>query len=159
MAVLDPATILALAVQCSPVKVDPNLILAIARVESGYDPTRISAPNANGTRDYGLMQVNTANFGWLGLTAETALDPCQSIRAGVRVLTSLSAYNTGKPTAGLDNGYVHKVVASYRTEIPSLSQPKTTQAVPSDYKMRPANILADAKAQRSVLMNGWGSGE
>ena len=115
MAILDPATILALAVQCSPVKVDPNLILAIARVESGYDPSRISAPNANGTRDYGLMQVNTANFGWLGLTAETALDPCQSIRAGVRVLTSLSAYNTGKPTAGLDNGYVHKVVASYRS--------------------------------------------
>lgn len=115
MAILDPATILALAVQCSPVRVDPNLVLAIARVESGYDASRISAPNANGSRDYGLMQVNERNFSWLGLTPASALDPCQSIRAGVRVLTGLSAYNTGRPTAGIDNGYAPKVISAYRS--------------------------------------------
>jgi hypothetical protein len=113
MPILDPGTVLALAMQCSPVQIDPKLVLAIARVESGLN-TEAKHVNSNGTVDRGLMQVNSANFSWLGLDDQSALDPCQSIRAGVRVLTSLSSYNTGKPTAGIDNGYVAHVVGAYR---------------------------------------------
>lgn len=54
--------------------------------------------------DIGSTQVNASNFGWLGLTVETALDPCRNIAAGASVLTAYSRYNTGSPPAGIANG-------------------------------------------------------
>jgi type IV secretion system protein VirB1 len=107
------AAALALAMQCAP-GIDPYLIVGHAKHESGLDPTRISAPNTNGTRDYGLMQINEANFGWLGLTPKTALDPCLSMSAGATVLKASSAYNTGSTTKGITNGYVSRVVGQIR---------------------------------------------
>jgi type IV secretion system protein VirB1 len=78
--------------------------------------------------DVGLMQVNTANFAALGLTAGNAFDPCTNLRAGAAVLQqayararlqqvdeqaalhqALSTYNTGSPVKGLHNGYVARV--------------------------------------------------
>ena len=76
MTLLTPAQVLAIAMQCS--SVDPNLLVSIAQRESGLDPAIVHT-NTNGTRDFGLMQMNEANFGLLGLTAQTALDPCQSV--------------------------------------------------------------------------------
>ena len=55
------------------------------------------------------MQINERNFEWLGLTPQTALDPCQSIRAAAQLLQSYSRYNTGSPTDGFANGYVQRV--------------------------------------------------
>lgn len=52
------------------------------------------------------MQINSANFNWLGL--HDPFDPCQSIAAAGRLLASLSAYNTGSPTKGIANGYATK---------------------------------------------------
>jgi len=107
---LTEAALISLALACAP-GLDPTTIVGIARHESGLDPMRISPPNPNRSRDYGLMQINDRNFGWLGLTEQTALDPCQSIAAAARLLTSYSRYNTGSPTAGLHNGYVEGVLA------------------------------------------------
>ena len=36
----------------------PDLITAIAQTESGLDPNAISPPNADGSKDYGLFQIN-----------------------------------------------------------------------------------------------------
>jgi hypothetical protein len=91
------------------VLVAPELIQAQAGVESGFDPQSIGPRNKDGTFDYGLMGINEANLAPLGLTRQTAMDPCNSIAASVRVL--LSRYNTGKPVAGIQNGYVGKVLA------------------------------------------------
>jgi type IV secretion system protein VirB1 len=101
---------LAIALQCAP-DLDPNLLVGIAKAESGLDPGAIHR-NANGTRDWGLMQINSANFGWLGLTPESSLDPCRSMAAGAAVLKSLGAYNTGNGSRGIANGYAQRVMAA-----------------------------------------------
>ena len=88
-----------LAASCQHV-VAPVTVVGIAQQESGLDPLHIHQ-NADGSRDYGLMQINERNFGWLGLTKQTALDPCASIAAGAAVLTSFSRYNSGSPTKSL----------------------------------------------------------
>ena len=125
----------------------PTTVAAVIRVESGGNPFAV---NINGPRvlsqprtaaeaatvarrgiaqgysvDVGLMQVNSRNFKRLGLTIDTALDPCTNISAGTRILaenyktaianggpgqkalqSALSRYNTGSPTRGFNNGYV-----------------------------------------------------
>lgn len=86
----------------------------------------------------GLAQVNSRNLAKLGLTVEQALDPCTNLNAGGQILTkfylqaqrkygatekaliaAISAYNTGDFVAGIENGYVGKVVRSGYT-VPSL---------------------------------------
>ena len=82
MGALSIATVAALAAACQSA-VAPDTIASIAQHESGLDPAAIHH-NANGTDDVGLMQINSANFAWLGLDAQTALDPCESIAAAAR---------------------------------------------------------------------------
>lgn len=113
MAALTIAAAMILAATCQNV-VDPHTIVGIAKRESGLDPAAVSAPNRDGSRDYGLMQINDRNFAWLGLTANGALDPCRSIAAAARLLASLSRYNTGNPTTGFANGYVSSVTHAIR---------------------------------------------
>lgn len=107
---LTEAAVVSLAIACAP-GLDPAMLAGIARHESGFDPTIIHT-NADGSRDFGLMQINERNFGWLGLTMQTALDPCQSIRAAAQLLQSYSRYNTGSPSAGFGNGYVQRLVTT-----------------------------------------------
>ena len=107
---LTEAVVVSLAIACAP-GLDPAMLAGIARHESGFDPA-IMHTNADGSRDIGLMQINERNFGWLGLNAQTALDPCQSMRAAAQLLQSYSRYNTGSPSAGFGNGYVQRLVTS-----------------------------------------------
>lgn len=86
----------------------------------------------------GLAQVNSRNLAKMGLTVEQALDPCTNLNAGGQILTkfylqalrkygnadkaliaAISAYNTGDFVAGIENGYVGKVVRAGYT-VPSL---------------------------------------
>ena len=110
MTVLTEAAVLALALTCAP-GVDPAMITGIAQAESHLDPSALHS-NADGSRDVGLMQINERNFEWLGLTPQTALDPCQSIRAAAQLLRSYSRYDTGSPAAGFGNGYVRRVMTA-----------------------------------------------
>jgi type IV secretion system protein VirB1 len=93
---------------CAP-NVAPTTSLAIIRVESqgwpwsihdntvrrGYalrtrdEATRaaLELAQAGHNLDLGLMQVNTSNLGWLGLSIGQAFDPCTNIAAGGRILT------------------------------------------------------------------------
>ena len=80
------------------------------------------------TVSIGLLQVNSEHAALLHLTAEQLFDPCTNLRSGAVLLSTkyaetarihgegfaaldsaLSYYNTGSPTAGLTNGYVHQV--------------------------------------------------
>jgi type IV secretion system protein VirB1 len=80
------------------------------------------------TVSIGLLQVNSEHAAILHLTPEQLFDPCINLRFGAALLSAtyaetarirgegfvaldsaLSYYNTGSPTAGLTNGYVHQV--------------------------------------------------
>lgn len=54
--------------------------VAVAMAESGLNSEAISPSS-----DYGLWQINSSNFGWLGLTPETALEIAPNARAAVRM--------------------------------------------------------------------------
>ncbi len=147
-----PKDFLMLAQTCAP-SVDASTLGAVAKVESGFDAWALH-DNTTGQRedaaslmqaetdagqwlshgdsvDVGLMQINSANFSALGLTVESALNPCSSLTAGaailraafgggdtpadqqVALLMALSRYNTGSPLRGIMNGYAHKVMVNF----------------------------------------------
>jgi type IV secretion system protein VirB1 len=142
--ILPMAVVTTLAVTCAP-QVAPAMLAAIAQTESGLDPLAIGDNTAHRSYhpsakaealslaaqlaaaghdlDLGLMQINHRNFGWLGLVADDAFEPCRSLAAGAAVLTALSRYNTGSPRAGFDNGYVARVVAAARGEASAAQTP------------------------------------
>ena len=66
------------------------LLKAIARHESG-GRTHVIATNTNGSRDIGLMQINSA---WLptlsrhGIGESDLLDPCTNIHVGAWILAA-----------------------------------------------------------------------
>ena len=106
--------------------------------------------------DLGLGQINSANLSWLGLSVESAFDPCRNIAAAAKILSqnylqatsrgadaplaaALSAYNTGSMTNGLANGYVARVYRAARFVVPPL--------LPDEPTLPPANDIAvDGKA-------------
>ena len=99
---MSVTAVLALATQCVPPSLAP-VMTGIARHESGLDPTVIHY-NRNGTLDAGLTQVNSANFGWLGLTLRDALDPCKNLAAGAKVLLARYNGSTGVMGAAYASG-------------------------------------------------------
>lgn len=111
--------------------------------------------------DLGYAQINSANFEWLGVTADDMLDPCRNLSASEHVISdcykraksrtndsqealrmALSCYNTGSFERGFSNGYVNRVesVAAQDSRVPRLtvagegqpSRPPQTEAVSED---------------------------
>ncbi|CAM2164739.1 type IV secretion system protein VirB1 [Burkholderia latens] len=113
--------------------------------------------------DVGLAQINSGNFRALGIPLAKLFDPCESLRAGARILSdcyeravavsgqgqdalhaALSCYNTGTLTAGLRNGYVRKVVAQARLPVPEL-----LPDAPTSNSDRTAPVVLQAKRATS----------
>jgi hypothetical protein len=106
---------------------DPELVLAVVSVESGFRPQAVSPKGARG-----LMQLMPKTAGELGVT--DAFDPQQNLDGGVRHLGSLlslyggdvrralAAYNAGQGAVARHNGvppyaetraYVERVLGRY----------------------------------------------
>ena len=91
-----------------------ELLQAIARAESGLNPQAIGR-NANGSRDIGLMQINSA---WLptlaahGISEQDLLHPCTSLQVGAWIL----AGNVQRL------GYSWEAVGAYNARTPSKRQ-------------------------------------
>lgn len=72
--------------------VDPYLLYAIANVESGMNPNAIGL-NHDGTRDVGLMQINSSHFSELerkGINEYRLItEPCTSIMVGASILSGM----------------------------------------------------------------------
>jgi type IV secretion system protein VirB1 len=139
----------ALASSCAPL-VHPSTARALVSVESAFDPLAIGVNGgallhqprtlaeaiATARRlrrdgwsfDVGLAQINVGNWERLGLTLESAFDPCANLRAMQAVLVdcfaqakrrnagnqvalrhALHCYNAG-PFAGGPSGYAQRVV-------------------------------------------------
>jgi len=89
--------------------VDPYLLFAIANVESGMNPYAVGW-NHDGTRDVGLMQINSSHFPELqraGIDENRLItEPCTSVMVGASILSGMikvygykweavGAYNAG----------------------------------------------------------------
>lgn len=90
--------------------IEPELLQAIAVVESGSRAGAVNTTNSNGTRDIGLMQINSIHLPRLlkqGITEERLLtEPCLSVEVGASILaefiqrfgynwTAVGSYNVG----------------------------------------------------------------
>ena len=159
-AVLPLDEFAALSRSCAP-HVALETTAAVARTESGLDVLAIH-DNTTGrtykpaTReaavvltselinvarhsvDAGIMQINSLNFAWLGMSISDAFDPCRSLAAAEQVLVrgyvapapgadqqqalhaALSRYNTGSPARGIANGYVSRIQASAEVIVPAI---------------------------------------
>jgi type IV secretion system protein VirB1 len=139
----------ALAVSCAPL-VHPSTTRALVAVESSFDPLAIGLNGGALVRktrtlaeaiatarqlrrdgwsfDVGLAQINVGNWERLGLTLESAFEPCanlhamqallvdcfaratrQSAGSQVALRQALHCYNAG-PFAGGPSGYAQRVV-------------------------------------------------
>ena len=111
MASLTVQAAMGIALQCLPpnvAKIMAPIVVGTAMVESHLDPLAVKH-NANGTDDIGIAQVNTSNFGWTGLTKETALDACHNFAAGLKVF--FAKYN-GNPPETVKQAYAAHVTAA-----------------------------------------------
>ena len=110
--------------------VDPWLLYAIAKVESGMNPHAVGW-NHDGTRDVGLMQINSSHFSELERQGsdenQLVTEPCTSIMVGASILSGMikvygynweavGAYNAGlkKENYPQRMRYAHKVWAKYQ---------------------------------------------
>jgi soluble lytic murein transglycosylase-like protein len=90
--------------------VNPAMLVAIARTESGLNPNALNR-NRNGSIDLGLMQINSRWFPLLrqyGIGEQQLRDPCTSIHVGAWILSqnmqrlgnswdAVGAYNSSQP--------------------------------------------------------------
>lgn len=120
-----------------PPGITPDRLAAIARVESGFDERAVSPPNRDGSRDYGILQLNSQWIGRPGFpaTIAEAMEPCHNIAAGATILAaadraSACLYNTGKPNCR--NGYPEKIqaAATRLASVPAVAPVPTVSAPP-----------------------------
>ena len=164
---MDASTFIAMTLACAPL-VRTNTARALVSVESAFNPWAIGVVGGALVRQpqhrtealatakalqaagwnfsVGLGQINVGNFTRLGLTLDSAFEPCTNLaamqtvlaecfeRASVQATTplmhqaalqkALSCYYSGNFTTGFRHGYVRKVVAAAGTparSIPTIS--------------------------------------
>ena len=166
--------------------VPPERMAAVVMVESDGDPLAIGVNGDHPTTlhpatkdaavatarallaqgrsiDLGLTQINSANLLHDGLTVETALDACASLRAGAAHLAAdfeaawraaHSRYNTGDLQRGIANGYALRVSAAMRMVtatsrgVPVSSQPAEAARNPFNRPSRTGRDLTFAQTER-----------
>lgn len=125
MAVITPDALWALLLTCTPMVngqplVAPSTLARVIQIGEWHgQPMRsdaISPPDHDGSRDFGLAQINSGNFSWLGLNTQTAMDPCRSIEAEARVFASTAAYNAGNSTSKIGIQYAARTFNAAFTE-------------------------------------------
>jgi len=159
---MDPIAFSTLAASCAPL-VHAHTVHALVAVESSFNPHAIGVvggvlqrqprtliearATANALRQdgwdfsVGLAQINQRNFSRLGLSVDSAFDPCENLRAMQAVLVecverslrkvasapalsrALSCYYSGNFVTGFDHGYVDRVMWAARRKPVPLAQP------------------------------------
>lgn len=143
--------------------VDPELVDAVIRAESGYNPAAVSAKGAAG-----LMQLMPATARQLG--ARDRFDPAENLEAGVKLLKqlrerygddrlALAAYNAGEGAVRKYNGvppyretaeYVRKIEASYRRQ--RAARPAAPEAERKDEAEPVRSLLVETDLEGRVFL-------
>lgn len=98
-----------------------SLLSAIACVESRFNANALSSPNKDGSRDYGVMQINESNFSNLGLNNQTIFDVCTNVKAGAAVLSEkMKSYGTTWEAVGAYNARTPHKRMSYAWKVYSV---------------------------------------
>jgi type IV secretion system protein VirB1 len=145
---MDATTFSALALACAPL-VHASTAHALVAVESGFNPHAIGVVGGSLVRQprslleaqatakqlqdsgwnfsVGLAQINVSNFARMGLTTQSAFEPCANLGAMQTVLAecferstakaseqaalqqALSCYYSGNFVTGFKHGYVRRV--------------------------------------------------
>ena len=111
--------------------IDPWLLYAIGKVESSHNPRAVNGSNRNGTRDIGLMQINSI---WLptlrkhGVSESALFNACASTYVGAWIMAqnirkhgytwqAIAVYNVGSLNTParerIGRAYAQKVYAAY----------------------------------------------
>jgi len=138
--------------------VDPDVLKAIATWEHrdtknlgvpALDPSDanvVSRPNANGSQDYGVMQVNLSTWGkFLDVDASTILDPEVNIDSGAAIVRELT--DELKDRASLFN-----IMAAYNEGAPRVY--KDGPVISAGYAEGVFWHFVHFKAARIVYLNG-----
>lgn len=127
----EPAHCVAEAAQYQGI--DPALLLAIAQHESGLRPQAVNQ-NGNGTRDIGLMQINST---WLptlakyGIEQQTLMDPCVNAYIGAWILKqAIARYGATWLAVGAYNAASRDKQIRYIGRIYPIYQRLATQRLP-----------------------------
>lgn len=113
-------------------KVNPLILRAIAWQESHNRPEALHK-NANGSTDYGLMQINSIHLPTLsqyGISTNTLMEPCKNVYiAAWHLRQKMNKY-----------GNTWQAVGAYHSETPSLRDRYARQivAILSEWKLLPA---------------------
>lgn len=108
-------------------RVNKFILMAIAKTESGFNPKAVNL-NKGGTRDIGIMQINSVHLPELlkfGITENRLFsEPCTNIHVGAWILSkymvihgntwkAVGSYNTGPRGSSANQAiYVRKVTKS-----------------------------------------------
>ncbi len=137
---------------------DPKLVDALVRVESGYDPSAVSRKGA-----MGLMQLMPATASRLGVA--DPFDPEQNIRGGVREFArlvtayrgnlqlALAAYNAGEGAVSRYRGVPpYKETRNYVSRILTIYTGKPYRLAGS-YRAVRVRMTTDPSTGRTVITN------
>lgn len=169
---MDTTAFMTLALACAPA-VHIDTAHALVEVESAFNPWAIGVVGGALLRQpshraealatarslqadgwnfsVGLGQINRRNFRRLGLTLESAFEPCSNLAAMQTVLTecferagasagqrqravqrALSCYYSGDFSTGFLHGYVQRVINASATARRSASPPPVFQPTPKE---------------------------
>lgn len=148
---------------------DPNLILAVMKAESGYNPNAVSHKGASG-----LMQLIPATAARFGVT--NIFDPRENIHAGAKYLRwlldrfegdlrlALAGYNAGEaavesyglriPPYEETQNYVRTIYTNYSRVVAGV-EPETVQSADSD---RSVDTARDAIPSHNQIVRVSGTG-
>jgi hypothetical protein len=137
---------------------DPKLMDALVRVESGYDPRAVSRKGA-----MGLMQLMPATARRLGVN--DPFDPEENVRGGMKEFArlvsqyrgnlqfALAAYNAGEgavaryrgvPPYAETRGYVARILTLYTGQPYRMTR---------SYRSAPVRLMTDPASGRTVITN------
>jgi len=100
---------------------DPWLLMAVAKVESNFNPNAINRANRNKSVDVGLMQINSYWFPRLekmGITKQHLFDPCVSIFVGAWIMAqNIRQYGYNQRGIGSYNSMNREIQIRYANRV------------------------------------------